>query len=105
MHRRALFGLAAGYFGLHAVPALAATHTVTIKGMAFVPKTLAVRVGDKINFVNQDSAPHTASAGDGAFDTGRLTRGQSKLVTVSKAGTHAYICKVHPMMKGTITAS
>lgn len=104
MHRRALFGLAAAYFALHAFPALAASHTVTIKGMKFSPKNLRVAVGDRITFVNQDSVPHTATASDGAFDTGRLRGGQSKRITVSVAGKHNYICRFHPGMKGSVTA-
>lgn len=104
MHRRTLLGLAAAYLTLHAFPALAASHTVTIKGMKFSPKNLQVAVGDSITFVNQDSAPHTATASDGAFDTGRLRRGQSKRVTIRTAGKHNYICRIHPSMKGSVTA-
>lgn len=104
MQRRTLFGLAAAYFALHAFPALAASYTVTIKGMKFSPKNLRVAVGDRITFVNQDSVPHTATASDGAFDTGRLRGGQSKRVTVRVAGKHNYICRFHPGMKGSVTA-
>ena len=81
----------------------AATHTVTIQGFAFNPASLNVAVGDTVTFTNQDGAPHTATAGNGAFDTGRLNKGKSATVTIGAAGTHAYICKFHPSMKGTIT--
>ena len=60
---------------------------------------------DTITFTNEDGAPHTATADDGAFDTGRLTKGQSATVTVSASGDHAYKCLVHPSMKGTVTAN
>jgi plastocyanin len=86
-------------------PAVAAEHAVAIKGMKFVPDALTVAVGDTITFTNEDAAPHTATADDGAFDTGRLGRGESATVTVSAAGEHPYICLVHPSMKGTVTAS
>lgn len=89
---------------LFAFPAFAADHTVTIQGMKFAPAELSVAVGDTITFVNEDSAPHTATAGDGAFDTGQLNQGQSAQVTVSAAGEHAYICSIHPAMKGVVTA-
>ncbi|MBK8457107.1 MAG: cupredoxin family copper-binding protein [Phyllobacteriaceae bacterium] len=91
-------------FVLVALPAFAADHAVEIKGMKFVPATLEVAVGDTITFANADGAPHTATADDGAFDTGRLNKGQSKQVTVAAAGDHAFKCLVHPMMKGTVTA-
>src|SRR5690349_18138327 len=81
-----------------ATPAVAAGHAVSIKGMKFNPATLDVAVGDTITFTNEDGAPHTATANDGAFDTGRLSKGQSATVTVSAAGAHAYKCLVHPMM-------
>lgn len=104
MHRRTLFGLAAAYFALHAFPVLAASYTVVIEDMKFSPKNLRVAVGDKITFVNQDNVPHTATASDGAFDTGRLRPGQSKRVTIGSAGRHSYICEIHPSMKGSVTA-
>ncbi|MEM7258676.1 MAG: plastocyanin/azurin family copper-binding protein, partial [Pseudomonadota bacterium] len=52
--------------------------------------------------VNQDSAPHTATATSGAFDTGNLTNGQSGSITLTDAGSFDYICAIHPSMKGTI---
>ncbi len=88
---------------LAAASAFAADHAVTIKGMKFSPATLSVKAGDTVTFTNQDSAPHTATA-KGAFDTGRLNKGQSKRITIGSAGSFAYICTIHPMMKGKITA-
>ena len=86
------------------LPAEAAGHTVTIQGHKFKPAKITVAAGDTITFVNKDSAPHTATANDGAFDTGRLSQGESATVKVGVAGAHAYICKIHPSMKGTVTA-
>lgn len=95
--------LVIGGLALAVMPAEAAGHTVTIKGHKFLPAQLTVAKGDTITFINEDSAPHTATANDGAFDTGRLSTGQRATVTVSAAGAHAYICKIHPSMKGTVT--
>lgn len=89
---------------LAALPAFAADHAVEIKGMKFVPAALEVAVGDTITFTNADAAPHTATAADGSFDTGRLNKGQSKQVTIAAAGDHAFKCLVHPMMKGSVAA-
>jgi plastocyanin len=86
-------------------PAFAAEHAVTIKGMKFDPAEITVAAGDTITFTNEDGAPHTATADDGAFDTGRLNKGESATVTVSAAGAHPYKCLVHPSMKGTVTAN
>lgn len=100
-----LFAVAALLAMLATSSAFAADHAVAIKGMKFDPPTLALAVGDTITFTNEDGAPHTATANDGAFDTGRLNKGQSATVTVSAAGAHAYKCLVHPSMKGTVTAN
>jgi plastocyanin len=83
----------------------AASSGVTIKNFAFSPGTTSVSVGDTITWTNQDSAPHTATASDGSFDTGILQKGKSGSHTFTKAGTFAYICSVHPSMKGTVTVA
>lgn len=83
-------------------PTIAAEHTVEIKGMEFSPKTLTIKAGDKVKFINQDSAPHTASATDGRFESGELQQGQSEVVTFEKADTYAYYCMFHPSMSGKI---
>jgi plastocyanin len=57
-----------------------------------------------VTFTNEDTAPHTATARNGAFDTGRMSQGESKRVTISTKGTIDYICTIHPMMKAQITA-
>jgi plastocyanin len=87
-----------------AFPALAADHAVEIKGMKFNPAKLDVAVGDTVTFTNADGAPHTGTALDGSFDTGRLNKGQSGTVTISAAGTHDYKCAIHTSMKGQVTA-
>lgn len=79
-----------------------ATNTVTIQNYAFSPATITVKVGDTVTWTNNDSAPHSATADDGSFDTGTFSQGQSKSITFKKAGTFTYHCSVHPYMKGTV---
>jgi len=102
--RREMIAGAVLLSGLAATGARAATWQVTIQGFAFSPAAFQLKAGDTIVFVNADSAPHTATAQDGAFDTGRIDPGQSAQVTIPK-GTHPYICQFHPMMKGVGTAT
>ncbi|AEQ50976.1 plastocyanin/azurin family copper-binding protein [Pelagibacterium halotolerans] len=85
-------------------PVFAADHAVDIQGMAFSVPVLEVAVGDTVTFTNLDGAPHTATATDGSFDTGRLTQGQSATITITEAGTFDYFCVVHPSMTASITA-
>lgn len=86
-------------------PARAATHEVTIERFKYIPAELTVAPGDTIIFTNKDAAPHTATASDGSFDTGRLNRNKSGQITVATAGTFGYICTFHRNMKGTVIAS
>lgn len=81
----------------------ASGNMVMIKGFAFHPSSLTVKVGTKVTFVNEDSVTHTATSSSNApIDSGNLTKGQSYTVTFTKAGTYSYTCTIHPYMKGTI---
>jgi plastocyanin len=80
--------------------------TVDIANFAFAPRDIQAKVGQKITFTNQDSAPHTATATEGAkFDSGQLDQGKSFSYTAKKAGTFQFVCSFHPNMTGTITVS
>jgi len=74
---------------------------VDITDFKYDPETITVKAGSSVTFVNNDSAPHTATADD-AFDTGNLGKGDSKAVKVDKAGSFAYVCEFHAFMKGTV---
>lgn len=80
----------------------AGSQSVTIKNFEFAPRSITVNVGDSIAWTNQDDVAHTATASDGSFDTGNLSKGQSGSHTFDTPGTYAYICSIHPSMKGTV---
>lgn len=81
----------------------AGTKSVTIKDFEFGPKSVTVSKGDTVTWTNQDSAPHTATGtGSDKFDTGNLKKGQSGSQKFTKTGSFAYICAIHPNMKGTV---
>jgi plastocyanin len=100
-------------FGLGAVAVTSAGATtpnakspsVTIKNLAFSPKTLNVKAGAKVTVKNKDGTTHTFTANKGAFDTGDIDGGSSATITVKKPGTYAYHCNIHNFMKGTIKAT
>ncbi len=79
--------------------------TVSIKNLAFSPKTLPVKAGAKVRVKNKDGTAHTFTANKGAFDTGDIDGGSSATITVKKPGTYAYHCNIHTFMKGTIKAT
>ena len=104
--RRAALSLIAG---AALAPALAAPlaadghmHVVKIRGMAFKPAKLTIAPGDKVQFINEDNAPHTATGKSRSFDTGNLSKNDSKTVSFSAKGRFDYFCAVHPSMTGTI---
>jgi plastocyanin len=76
---------------------------VTIADFHFTPPTTTVHVGDTITWTNDGPSSHTATAKDGSFNTGTLSKGQSASHTFTRAGTYAYVCTIHPFMHGTIT--
>jgi len=75
---------------------------VQIVEFTYEPDPVVVQVGGKVTWRNEDTAPHTATADDGSFDTGTIERGKLKSETFKEAGTFTYFCKVHPTMHGTV---
>ena len=93
--------------GVSALVVVAAAGTafaasVTIQDFQFQPSTVTVTEGDSVTWTNQDSAPHTASADDGSFDTGTLNQGQSSSLTFGNVGSFSYHCSFHPSMTGSV---
>ena len=87
-------------------PVVARAQTVTqvqIRSFKFEPDTVEIPVGSSVEWSNRDGAPHTATADDGSFDTGRLRRNASATVQFNQKGTFTYFCAIHPRMKGTVT--
>jgi plastocyanin len=86
-----------------AVPTvLAASRGVSIRDFAFSPKTVEIRVGDRVTWTNRDTVEHTATARNGSFDTGLFGEGASRSIRFTVAGTYRYICTPHPNMTGTV---
>jgi plastocyanin len=83
--------------------AAAGGEAIDIVDFAFAPAELTVPVGTTVTWTNQDSAPHTVTADDGAFDSGRMDQGATFSFTFDTAGTYAYHCDFHPNMTATIT--
>ncbi len=83
-------------------PAAAASHTITIDAMSFSPQLLEASVGDTVIWTNNDPFPHTATAQDHSFDSGDIQPGESFTFKVSREGEFAYVCTLHPTMKGTL---
>lgn len=75
---------------------------VKIVEFTYQPDPVTVQLGGKVIWQNEDTAPHTATADDGSFDTGTLEQGKLKSETFKDAGTYPYFCEIHPDMRGTV---
>jgi plastocyanin len=75
---------------------------VEIVEFTYQPDPVVVQVGGKVTWQNQDTAPHTATADDGSFDTGTIENGKIGSATFKEPGTFTYFCEIHPTMHGTV---
>ena len=75
---------------------------VDIADFAYDPDPVRVQEGGKVIWMNEDAAPHTATADDGSFDTGTIEEGKIQSETFKEPGTYAYHCEIHPTMHGTV---
>ncbi|MGI8749210.1 MAG: cupredoxin domain-containing protein [Thermoleophilaceae bacterium] len=81
----------------------AKTDKVDISDFKYKPQMIEVKAGTKVSFTNEDTAEHTAtSKPQGAFDSGDISKGQTKPVTFKKAGDFKYYCVYHAFMTGTV---
>ena len=75
---------------------------VEITSDAYDPDPVTIEEGGKVIWINRDSAPHTATAGDGSFDTGPIDEGKLASETFKQPGTYAYSSTAGGQMRGTI---
>lgn len=76
---------------------------VTVQGVAFHPRTIAVSVGDQVTWTFDDGGlAHTVTADDGSFGSDEQSEG-TFVQTFSEAGTFAYHCELHAAMHGVVT--
>jgi plastocyanin len=82
---------------------------VEVAGFAYEPADLTITAGTTVVFQNNDTAPHTITAGSNddpqpdLFDSGLLQQGESFPFVFDEPGTYTYFCDRHPPMRGLIT--
>jgi len=77
--------------------------SVDIGDNFFDPPDVAIEPGSTITWANRGAVPHTVTADDGSFDSGRLNPGDSYTVAFGGQGTVTYHCEIHPEMRGSVT--
>jgi plastocyanin len=81
-------------------PATNSANNVVIRNFAYTPRTLNVKAGTTVRWKNADAAPHTVTAGSAGSNV--LNRNGTYSRKFTRRGTWAYICALHPAMKGTV---
>ena len=77
--------------------------TVTATDNQYDSASVTAAPGAIVTFVNAGSNPHTITADEGEFDTGRVSGGsQGEVTAPSEPGSYAFHCDVHPAMTGTL---
>ena len=79
-----------------------AVRTVTIDGFAFEPSTIVVKQGETVEWKNADPVPHSVTAKDAGLDSGAIPANGRYRFTATRKGRFAYVCTLHPIMKGEI---
>jgi plastocyanin len=94
----------AGKFPSDAKPmAASGASDVTIKDFIFGPAAFKVTAGQSVTWTNADDTPHQISVvGANGPRSDLILKGQSAKLQFDAAGNNAYICGLHPGMKGTI---
>ena len=82
---------------------------------AYQPNPVEVSVGDTVTWTNDDTQPHTVTAGEngqpsGEFDSSPnfnplIAPQQTFEHTFTQAGEYPYYCALHPNMVGTVSVS
>lgn len=85
--------------------ATAEGQAVSIIDFAFAESALTVPVGATVTWTNADTPGHSVVADDASFASEKMSTGDVFDHTFDQAGEFAYICGIHPSMKGSITVA
>jgi plastocyanin len=84
-----------------AVAVAATERTIGQKGKVFSESEIAIKKGETVVFVNDDTISHNimSSTSGNTFNLGSQAPGLSTPVTFDKSGDVTVICAIHPRMK------
>jgi amicyanin len=78
-------------------------YKILIQNFEFSPPELTIKQGDKILWINLDSAPHTVTSLEGnELDSPILSKQKTYSYIFNTKGGFDYYCTIHPYMKGKI---
>jgi plastocyanin len=76
-----------------------------IMNFAFMPARVEVSPGTRLLWTNEDSDPHTVASDKPGFASQALDTGQTYSKVLTRPGTFAYHCMIHPFMHGVVTVA
>jgi plastocyanin len=80
--------------------------TVSMKANKFIPEKITGKVGQTVEWKNDDSYPHNVVATKGEdFQSDNFGGGDTYKYKLDKAGKISYVCTIHSGMVGTITVT
>jgi plastocyanin len=90
-----------------AAPSGAGAVEVTMKSLAFSPDTVHAKVGQTVEWTNDDTPAHNVTYVSGPKFTSSSTMnpGATFSIKLTQAGTIHYFCSIHPFMKATIVVT
>jgi plastocyanin len=86
-------------------PAEARPASVTVADMAFSAASVTVAVGESVTWTFEDPVSHTSTSDQGFWDSGTRSGGATYSRAFTSAGTFAYHCTIHPMMRGKVSVA
>lgn len=81
--------------------AVGKAHRIAIEGMKFAPERIEVAVGDAITWTNRDLVPHNVISG-GAVKSHVIHSDKQWTYVAREKGEIAYLCTLHPGMRGML---
>lgn len=79
---------------------------IKMQNIAFDPKAVTVKVGQKVTWTNDDSVDHNVTSQSGeTIKSQNFGKGATFSYTPTKAGAIKYVCTLHPGMDATLTVT
>jgi plastocyanin len=80
--------------------------TIKMQNIAFDPKSVTVKVGQKVTWTNEDTVDHNVTSQSGeTIKSDNFGKGGTFSFTPKTAGTIKYVCTIHPGMTATLTVT
>jgi plastocyanin len=78
---------------------------VDMRQILFAPAEIRIRVGQRVEWTNNDPTVHTVTADDGSWGSELIQEGGRYSRVFDQPGRFPYHCVPHPMMKGVVVVT